>query len=48
MSIFTIFHFFFWFLERSMATIWDLAGHFSPAGHRLGTPGLKSSLRMLV
>ena len=33
-------HIFLKFFRRSRATFWGVAGHFWPAGHRLGTTGL--------
>ena len=33
-------HIFLKFFRRSRATFWGLAGHFWPAGHRLGTTGI--------
>ena len=45
MRSFTVFaHIFLKFFRRSRATFWGLAGHFWPAGHRLGTTGLDRSL----
>ena len=38
----------FFIVERSRATPRGLAGHFWPAGHRLGTPGIAYNATYLV
>ena len=48
MSMFATFTYIsFFFVERSRATPRGFAGHFWPAGHRLGTPAVETSNQMI-
>ena len=41
-------HIFLKFFRRSRATFWGLAGHFWPAGHRLGTTGIHNTISRAI